>query len=68
MTTKETPSLNMIRDILRSPASSYWLTNALQSAEKRDPYDVLRDSKTIIHLFTLRLEEMRNESRESVTS
>jgi hypothetical protein len=68
MTTKQTPALNLIRDLKNSAYTSYWLTNALQSAELRDPVDVLRDAKTIIYIFSLRLDEMRNESRESVTS
>ena len=68
MTTKQTPALNIIRDLKDSPYTSYWLTNAIQSAELRDPVDVLRDAKTLIYIFTMRMDEMRNESRECVTS
>jgi hypothetical protein len=63
MTTKQTPALNIIRDVLKSPASSYWLTNALQSAERRDPVDVLRDAETLVHIFKMRWDEIAEECR-----
>jgi len=68
MTTKQTPALNLIRDLKNSAYTSYWLTNALQSAEERDPLDVLRDAETLVHIFKMRCDELLNESRESVTS
>ena len=68
MTTKQTPALNLIREVLQSNGSSYWLTNALQSAERRDPVDVLRDAETLVHIFKMRWDEIANEALESVTS
>jgi hypothetical protein len=62
MTTKQTPALNLIRDLKDSPYTSYWLSNAIQSAELRDPVDVLRDAKTLIKIFAMRIDEMQNEA------
>jgi hypothetical protein len=68
MTTKQTPALNLIREVLQSHGSSYWLTNALKSAELRDPVDALRDAETLVHIFKMRWDEIANEALESVTS
>jgi hypothetical protein len=68
MTTKQTPALNMIRDLRESNYSSYWITNALQDAEQRDPLDALHDAETLVRVFKMRVHEIVNESRESVTS
>jgi len=68
MTTKQTPALNLARKILQSHGASYWLKNALQFAEKRDPVDSLRDAETLVHIFKMRYDEIVRESRESVTS
>jgi hypothetical protein len=62
MTTKQTPALNLIRDLKDSPYTSYWLSNSIESAELRDPVDVLRDAESIVHIFRMRLEEIRNEA------
>lgn len=62
MNTKQKPVLNLIRQIRDSHSTSYWLLNALESAELRDPVDVLNDAEALVNLFKARLEEMQNEA------
>lgn len=62
MNPKQTPVLNLIRQIRDSHSTSYWLSNALESAELRDPVDVLNDAEALVNLFKARLEEMQNEA------
>jgi hypothetical protein len=62
MNNKQTPVLHLIRTIRDSHSTSYWLSNALESAELRDPVDVLNDAETLVNLFKARLEEMQNEA------
>ena len=62
MNNKQTPVLNLIRQIRDSHSTSYWLSNALESAELRDPVDVLNDAETLVNLFKARLEEMQSEA------
>ena len=55
------PSPKLIREALESPSTSYWLRNALASAELRDPADVLSDVEHLKHIFDLRLSEIHAE-------
>jgi len=44
--------------ILKDPASSYWLQNALRGLEKRDPVDALRDVEALRHYLKAVLNEV----------
>jgi hypothetical protein len=40
-----------ILDALTSPATTYWLRDALKSALSRDPVDALRDAEELVALL-----------------
>jgi hypothetical protein len=40
-----------------SPATSYWLMDAVRDLDKRDPVDALNDAETLVFLFKLKLGE-----------
>ena len=45
-----------IRDtILESPGASYWLKDAIQALDKRDPCDAANDAQTLLLLCNARL-------------
>jgi len=40
-----------------SPATSYWLMDAVRELDERDPVDALNDAETLVFLFKLKLGE-----------
>ena len=52
--------MDIDRDIhapIRKPATSYWLSDALKAALKRDPIDAAHDAEQLASLLTLRARE-----------
>jgi hypothetical protein len=50
-----------IEQILRDPAGSSWLKNALRSALSRDPVDVANDADVLAQLLSSRCRELLRE-------
>jgi hypothetical protein len=48
------PELPEIEQILRDPAASFWLKNALRSALTRDPVDAANDAEVLAELLDRR--------------
>jgi len=46
-------------EVLRNPATSYWLRDAIQSALKRDAVDALADAELLTALLAQRLAELQ---------
>lgn len=44
--------------IVNDPSTSYWLVNAIQSLEKRDPLDAEDDASTLAELARKRSQEL----------
>ena len=51
----EDRNLPPIEDVLRDPAASFWLKNALKTALERDPVDAANDAEILLHLLNARL-------------
>ena len=49
--------IDKLNTTLDSPATSYWLANALRALESRDPFDALNDAEQLAKLATERLNE-----------
>jgi hypothetical protein len=47
-------NLPQIDEVLRDPAASFWLTNALRSALERDPVDATNDAEVLARLLDRR--------------
>ena len=54
--------LPQIDEILRDPAASFWLTNALRLALERDPVDAANDAEVLARLLDRRCRKVLNES------
>ena len=46
-----------IQAIIANPATSYWLSDALKAALKRDPIDAAHDAEQLASLLTQRAQE-----------
>jgi hypothetical protein len=46
-----------IHTIIANPATSYWLSDALKAALKRDPIDAAHDAEQLASLLTQRAQE-----------
>lgn len=44
-------------DLERNIASSYWVRNAANELDQRDPVDAYRDAKILVELFDLKCQE-----------
>lgn len=60
MTDIEVPSGDVVEEIgaaevLRSPATSFWLRDAISTSMKRDPVDALSDAEVLLDLLKRRL-------------
>lgn len=50
------PIKALVRDIVDDPATSTWLSLALQDAMVRDPIDAANDAETLERVLTMRAE------------
>ena len=48
---------------LDSPATSYWLANALRALDSRDPVDALNDAEQLADIVTQRLKDIYPNER-----
>ena len=51
MSCLSSPFESELARILRDPAASHWLKNALQAAARRDPVDALADAECLVRLL-----------------
>lgn len=49
--------------IIADPTATYWLREAIQSLDKRDPIDALKDAETLALLEQLRANEILGRVR-----
>ena len=49
-------------EVLRDPAASFWLKNALRSALARDPVDAANDAEVLARLLDRRCRSILNRS------
>lgn len=54
--------LPTINDVLRDPAASFWLKDALRSALLRDPVDASNDAEVLARLLDRRCRTILKES------
>lgn len=54
------PELPTIEEVLRDPAASLWLKNALRSALARDPVDAANDAEILARLLDRRCRSILN--------
>ena len=55
-----------IAAVLRDPATSYWLREAVQAANRRDPLDALRDAEMLVEMLQARFDTaLASASRRS---
>jgi len=54
--------LPQIDEVLRDPAASFWLTDALRSALERDPVDAANDAMVLARLLDRRCRPIIRES------
>lgn len=52
--------LPTIEEVLRDPAASFWLKNALRSALARDPVDAANDAEILARLLDRRCRSILN--------
>lgn len=60
---KERPRLSRfpeIDEVLRDPAASFWLSDALRSALLRDPVDAVNDAEVLARLLDARCRSIVN--------
>lgn len=53
--------------VLNSPASSYWLKEAIQALGKRDPVDALRDAELLVTICKEHLQAIPKIAGYTVT-
>jgi hypothetical protein len=54
--------LPQIDEVLRDPAASFWLKDALRSALERDPVDAANDARVLARLLDRRCRAILSES------
>ena len=54
--------LPQIEEVLRDPAASFWLTDALRRALARDPVDTANDAEVLARLLDRRCRRILSES------
>jgi hypothetical protein len=54
--------LHEIEEVLRDPAASFWLTDALRAALARDPVDAANDAEVLARLLHRRCRKILSES------
>src|SRR5438067_2442825 len=54
--------LPQIDEVLRDPAASFWLKDALRSALERDPVDAANDARVLARLLNRRSRAILSES------
>ena len=59
MKTDVTDDLPTIEEVLRDPAASLWLRNALRAALVRDPVDAANDAEILARLLDRRCRSIR---------
>ncbi len=59
---KRDAGLPQIDEVLRDPAASFWLTDALRAALARDPVDAARDAEVLARLLDRRCRKILSES------
>jgi hypothetical protein len=59
---EEEPELPQIEEVLRDPATSFWLRGALNSALARDPVDAANDAEVLARLLDRRCRQILGES------
>ncbi len=52
-----------VYDLEKNIASSYWVRNAANELDQRDPVDAYNDAKILVELFDLKCQEVYNEAR-----
>ena len=60
--TDEDPQLPQIEEVLRDPAASFWLKDALNSALARDPVDAANDAEVLARLLDRRCRQILGQS------
>ena len=60
--TRREDDLPEIEEILRDPAASFWLTDALRSALERDPVDSANDAEVLARLLDRRCRTILGQS------
>jgi hypothetical protein len=60
--TDEDPQLSQIEEVLRDPAASFWLKDALNSALARDPVDAANDAEVLAGLLDRRCRQILGQS------
>ena len=58
----EDPQLPQIEEVLRDPAASFWLKDALNSALARDPVDAANDAEVLARLLDRRCRQILGQS------
>jgi hypothetical protein len=58
----EDPELPQIEEVLRDPAASFWLKNALRSALARDTVDAANDAEVLARLLDTRCRHILGQS------
>ena len=58
----EDPELPQIEEVLRDPAASFWLKDALNSALARDPVDAANDAEVLARLLDRRCRQILGQS------
>jgi len=53
---------DLLETLMKDPAQSFWLKNAIRELEFRDPVDCLSDAQALHHVQTLRLNEAHHEA------
>lgn len=54
--------LPQIDEVLRDPAASFWLTDALRASLARDPIDAANDAEILARLLDRRCRKILSES------